>query len=133
MVRLGGVEEREQSAGVDDDGRHPGQRSAKPASTSSASRAIGCPLEYRAPRGRGRTLPNDARIDSRMISASDTPRSAAARLTADERSDMADFLASRRSEQWDHPSLFSRWRIREVAAHVVSYEEHGSADLVKRW
>ncbi len=53
-------------------------------------------------------------------------------MARDERSEMADFLASLRSEQWDHPSLCSRWRIREVAAHVVSYEEHGSADLVKR-
>lgn len=54
-------------------------------------------------------------------------------MARDERSEMADFLASLRSEQWDHPSLCSRWRIREVAAHVVSYEEHGSADLESGW
>ncbi len=45
---------------------------------------------------------------------------------------MADFLASLRLEQWDHPSLCRGWRIRDVAAHVVSYEEHGWADLIKR-
>jgi uncharacterized protein (TIGR03083 family) len=45
---------------------------------------------------------------------------------------MADFLASLGSEQWDRPSLCVGWRIRDVAAHVVSYEEHGGADLIKR-
>lgn len=45
---------------------------------------------------------------------------------------MADFLASLRLEQWDHPSLCVGWRIREVVAHVVSYEEHGWDDLIKR-
>ena len=45
---------------------------------------------------------------------------------------MADFLASLPSEQWDHPSLCQGWRIRDVAAHVISYEEHGWADLIKR-
>lgn len=45
---------------------------------------------------------------------------------------MADFLASLRLEQWDHPSLCQGWRIRDVAAHVVSYEDHSWADLIKR-
>lgn len=49
-----------------------------------------------------------------------------------ERADMADFLASLAADQWDHPSLCAGWRIRDVAAHVVSYEEHGAADLLKR-
>lgn len=46
-----------------------------------------------------------------------------------ERTDLADFLASLRPEQWEHPSLCARWRIRDVAAHVVSYEEHGLSDV----
>lgn len=45
---------------------------------------------------------------------------------------MADFLASLRSEQWDHATLCAGWRVRDVAAHVVSYEEHGPADLITR-
>ncbi|MGH9013794.1 MAG: maleylpyruvate isomerase family mycothiol-dependent enzyme [Acidimicrobiia bacterium] len=53
-------------------------------------------------------------------------------MARDERTEMADFLASLRSEHWDHPSLCVGWRIRDVAAHVVSYEEHGGADLIKR-
>lgn len=43
---------------------------------------------------------------------------------------MAAFLASLRPEQWEQPSLCERWRIRDVAAHVVSYEEHGLSDIV---
>ena len=53
-------------------------------------------------------------------------------MAREERTEMADFLASLRLEQWDHPSLCRGWRIRDVAAHIVSYEEHGWADLIKR-
>lgn len=53
-------------------------------------------------------------------------------MAREERSEMADFLASLRPEQWDQPSLCVGWRVRDVAAHVVSYEEHGMADLVMR-
>ena len=53
-------------------------------------------------------------------------------LARDERAEMADFLASLRLEQWDQPSLCLGWCIRDVAAHVVSYEEHGLGDVVKR-
>lgn len=53
-------------------------------------------------------------------------------MASEERAEMADFLASLSSEQWDHPSLCVGWRIRDVAAHVVSYEEHGWDDLIKR-
>lgn len=53
-------------------------------------------------------------------------------MAAAERAEMADFLQSLRPEQWDHPSLCVGWRVRDVAAHVVSYEEHGTADLLRR-
>jgi uncharacterized protein (TIGR03083 family) len=53
-------------------------------------------------------------------------------MAREERTDMADFLASLRSELWDQPSLCRGWRIRDVAAHAISYEEHGLADLIKR-
>jgi len=53
-------------------------------------------------------------------------------MARDERTEMADFLASLRPEQWDQPSLCLGWRIRDVAAHAVSYEEHGVADLMSR-
>lgn len=53
-------------------------------------------------------------------------------LAREERAEMADFLESLRPEQWDQPSLCRGWRIRDVAAHVVSYEEHSRTDLAKR-
>lgn len=53
-------------------------------------------------------------------------------MAREERTELAEFLASLRLEQWDHPSLCLGWRIRDVAAHVVSYEEHGWADVIKR-
>ena len=53
-------------------------------------------------------------------------------MAREERAEMADFLASLRLEQWDQPSLCHGWRIRDVAAHAVSYEEHGLADLIRR-
>lgn len=53
-------------------------------------------------------------------------------MTRQERTELADFLASLRPDQWDHPSLCLGWRIRDVAAHVVSYEEHGWADVIAR-
>src|SRR5438128_1701398 len=53
-------------------------------------------------------------------------------LARQERIEMADFLASLRPEQWVHPSLCAGWRIRDVAAHVVSYEEHGGGDFIRR-
>jgi len=54
-------------------------------------------------------------------------------MAREERTEMADFLASLAPEQWDVSSLCEGWRIRDVAAHVVSYEEHGAADLVNRF
>lgn len=53
-------------------------------------------------------------------------------MAREERADMADFLASLRPEQWEQASLCSGWRVRDVAAHVVSYEEHGTGDLIRR-
>jgi uncharacterized protein (TIGR03083 family) len=48
-----------------------------------------------------------------------------------ERTDLAEFLESLTPEQWDVPSLCTGWRVRDVAAHLISYEEHGNADLLK--
>lgn len=53
-------------------------------------------------------------------------------MVREERAEMADFLESLRPEQWDQPSLCRGWRIRDVAAHVISYEEHNRIDLARR-
>jgi uncharacterized protein (TIGR03083 family) len=53
-------------------------------------------------------------------------------MARQERAEMADFLASLRSEQWDHPTLSRGWRVRDIAAHVISYEERGWGELLGR-
>jgi uncharacterized protein (TIGR03083 family) len=53
-------------------------------------------------------------------------------MAREERAEMADFLAALRPEQWEHPTLCTGWRVRDVVAHAVSYEEHGARDLIRR-
>ena len=43
----------------------------------------------------------------------------------DERRDLADFLDTLTADQWVQPSLCEGWTVRDVVAHVVSYEEIG--------
>lgn len=53
-------------------------------------------------------------------------------MAREERADLADFLESSRPEDWEKRSLCTSWRIRDVVAHVVSYEEHGKKDRLRR-
>ena len=39
-----------------------------------------------------------------------------------ERTDLADFLATLTLDQWNAPSLCARWRVRDVVAHVMSFD-----------
>ena len=55
------------------------------------------------------------------------------RLARDERAEFADFLATLTPEQWDGPTLCTRWRIRDVVAHVISYEGLSTVGLVRRF
>jgi len=45
------------------------------------------------------------------------------RLAREERADLAAFLATLSPRQWQAPTLCARWRVRDVVAHVVSYDE----------
>jgi uncharacterized protein (TIGR03083 family) len=45
------------------------------------------------------------------------------RLARDERADLAAFLTTLPPEQWQAPTLCARWRVRDVVAHVISYDE----------
>jgi uncharacterized protein (TIGR03083 family) len=45
------------------------------------------------------------------------------RLARDERADFAAFLATLSPQQWQAPTLCARWRVRDVVAHVISYDE----------
>ena len=53
-------------------------------------------------------------------------------LAQAEPADLADLLASLTSQQWEAPSLCERWRVRDVVAHVVSYDGLGAAGLARR-
>jgi hypothetical protein len=43
-------------------------------------------------------------------------------LARQERRDLADLLATLTPERWDAPSLRTQWRVRDVVAHVFSYD-----------
>ncbi len=44
-------------------------------------------------------------------------------FAAQERADFADFLETLTPRQWDEPSLCDGWRVRDIVAHVISYDE----------
>jgi uncharacterized protein (TIGR03083 family) len=50
-----------------------------------------------------------------------------------ERADLADFLATCAPQDWQAPSLCTKWTVKDVVAHVISYEELGVAGLLKRF
>jgi uncharacterized protein (TIGR03083 family) len=54
-------------------------------------------------------------------------------LACEERQDFVDFLDGLSAEQWEQPSLCHLWRVHDVVAHVVSYEELGRWQLVRRF
>lgn len=54
-------------------------------------------------------------------------------LARAERADMAELLACLTPEQWDAPTLCEGWRVRDVVAHVYSYEDIGLTGFVSRF
>ncbi len=54
-------------------------------------------------------------------------------MACEEREDFADFLDGLSPEQWEQPSLCELWRVRDVVAHVISYEELSRWQLVWRF
>ena len=49
-----------------------------------------------------------------------------------ERTDLAEFLANLTPEQWEAPSLCERWRVRDVVAHVMSFDGATLLDILRR-
>lgn len=49
-----------------------------------------------------------------------------------ERSDLAEFLARLTPEQWEMPSLCERWRVRDVVAHVMSFDGVTLLEILRR-
>ncbi|OJZ73739.1 DinB family protein [Mycobacterium paraffinicum] len=54
-------------------------------------------------------------------------------MARDERADLAEFLATLTPQQWEAPSLCSRWTVKDVVAHTISYEELGPLGLARRF
>lgn len=50
-----------------------------------------------------------------------------------ERSDLAAFLATLSPEQWAAQSLCARWTVKDVVAHIVSYDELDTFGLIRRF
>lgn len=53
-------------------------------------------------------------------------------LARDERTDLAEFLATLTPDQWEAPTLCELWRVRDVVAHIYSYEDLGFGRLAAR-
>ncbi|HTX94640.1 MAG TPA: maleylpyruvate isomerase family mycothiol-dependent enzyme [Mycobacterium sp.] len=54
-------------------------------------------------------------------------------MARDERADLAAFLATLTPQQWYTPTLCSGWTVKDVVAHMLSYEELGFLGLLKRF
>jgi uncharacterized protein (TIGR03083 family) len=54
------------------------------------------------------------------------------RLAAEERADLAEFLATLSPRQWEEPTLCADWRVRDVVAHVISYDDLSVGGLAWR-
>lgn len=52
-------------------------------------------------------------------------------LAREERAELATFLATLTPEQWNTPSLCAGWSVRDVAAHVISYDVQGMTGFVR--
>ena len=61
------------------------------------------------------------------------PAKTTMQLACEERRDFVDLLDGLTAEQWEQPSLCELWRVRDVVAHVVSYEELSRWQLVRRF
>lgn len=54
-------------------------------------------------------------------------------LARNEREDLLAFLETLAPEQWQHPSLCRGWRVHDVVAHILSYDELGPRALLQRF
>jgi uncharacterized protein (TIGR03083 family) len=54
-------------------------------------------------------------------------------LARAERAELADLLATLTPAQWNAASLCTKWTVKDVVAHVVSYDELGAAGLFGRF
>lgn len=50
-----------------------------------------------------------------------------------ERTELAEFLRTLSPQQWQQDSLCAGWTVKDVVAHMISYEELGAVGLLKRF
>lgn len=62
-----------------------------------------------------------------------TPDAALMDLAYEERSDLAAFLSTLSDQDWHTESLCAGWTVKDVVAHVISYEELTVGGLIKRF
>jgi uncharacterized protein (TIGR03083 family) len=53
-------------------------------------------------------------------------------MVRSEREDLASLLTDFSPAQWSRPTLCSQWRVRDLAAHVISYDGLSYAQIAKR-
>jgi uncharacterized protein (TIGR03083 family) len=54
-------------------------------------------------------------------------------LATAERTDLAEFVEQLTAQQWNAPTLCTGWRVRDVVAHALGYDELAPAQLVARF
>jgi uncharacterized protein (TIGR03083 family) len=54
-------------------------------------------------------------------------------MACEERADLAAFLSTLPPEEWETPSLCAGWSVKDVVAHMLSYEDLGAVGLIKRF
>ncbi|MDT5079289.1 MAG: hypothetical protein QOJ80_3926 [Mycobacterium sp.] len=54
-------------------------------------------------------------------------------MAYDERTDLAGFLESLTPQEWHMSSLCEKWTVKDVVAHMISYEELSPLGLMKRF
>lgn len=54
-------------------------------------------------------------------------------MAYDERTDLAAFLETLSPQEWQMPSLCEKWTVKDVVAHMLSYEELTRLGLMKRF
>lgn len=60
-------------------------------------------------------------------------RAAAVAMVHEERTSLANFVAGLSGQQWESPSLCALWRVRDVVAHVLSYDDLNASGWVRRY
>lgn len=93
-------------------------------------------LGFLGPNGTGNPTPHQAATDDPAGSRaarrafarglrgpSSLPAWDVRRLARDERADFAAFLATLSPRQWQAPTLCKQWRVCDVVAHVISYDD----------